>query len=1325
MPRLSKIGAAALAAFGWTGITTQTVSASYIVVAAGGGGGGYNNGGGGGAGGFQNGTATLDTSLTYTITVGAGGVGGNTATGRGTNGTNSSFSAIVTASVGGGGGGGFDGVSAGSAGLAGGSGGGGGAGSISSGGAGTAGQGNNGGTGNLEAGGGGGGASAVGANAARPSVGVGVGGNGGAGTASTISGISVTYAGGGGGGANAVTGSIAGVGGAGGGGTGSRAATTQATSGTANLGGGGGGQYGGSTLFGGAGGSGVVVISYPSPQKFSGGVVTTSGGNVIHTFTTSGTLGPIVPLVASYLIVAGGGGGGSDSAGGGGAGGFLTGSNVAINENLSYLVTVGAGGAGGTSTGVAGANGGNSSFSGYATSAIGGGGGGGRNANNAASGGSGGGGAGDTTNTLRTGAAGTVGQGNAGGNGVFGATAPSIIAGGGGGGAGAVGSAGISTGVGGNGGNGLASSISGISVTYAGGGGGGEGKVSVTAAGGTGGSGGGGNGAGTSTAGSIGFPGAANTGGGGGGGGRITTPGTGGAGGSGVVIISYPSPQKFSGGVVTLAGGDVVHTFNSTGYLTPLTFFSRSLRFRSSASAFLNKTNVLSPTNAIRWTWSGWIKRGTLGVAQTLVGQCNSSSDDSYLQFRTDNALTLGSYSGAGTDYGIITTAVFRDPSAWYHLVAVLDTANATAADRAILYVNGVRQTVGNAANGIWPQSSTNNKINAASEVVNIGRRPTLNDNLFDGYLTEINFIDGQALNPSSFGAIDNYGTWQPITYNGSYGTNGFSLPFSDTTSTTTLGYDVSPQGNNWTPNNFSLLANSTYDSMIDVPTPYDDGGNGRGNYCTLNPLINPGSRHTISQGNLAASLSTAADDRMLHGTVFTSSGKWYFEYVFTGGTSVGAIGIATNTAITIGGGVPQANSVIYLGNGAIYRNGTNLGTFTTYAANNVIGVAFNLDALTVAFYKNNTLVTTVTSVTADTYSAGVFGNGIGDGLVVNFGQRPFAYTPPTGFKALNTQNLPVPTIEAGNKWMDATIYTGNGSTQTITNSGAMQPDLVWIKGRSGATDHALYDSVRGATLQLESNTTTAETTEAQGVTAFTSAGFTIGSLAQLNTNAATYVGWQWKESTTAGLDIVSYTGAGVVRTVAHNLGVAPNMIIVKARNTAAGWFVYHTGLTTPANNAVFLNTTAAESNSLTYWSNTVATSSVFTVGTASTLNGTNYISYVFANVPGFSQFGKYTGNGSADGPFVYCGFRPRFLTIKRIDGSGGWITWDSSRNQFNVTNSILYLNTSGAEINGPSVDLLSNGFKLRGVAADINASAGVYVYSAFAENPFKYANAR
>ncbi len=176
---------------------------------------------------------------------------------------------------------------------------------------------------------------------------------------------------------------------------------------------------------------------------------------------------------------------------------------------------------------------------------------------------------------------------------------------------------------------------------------------------------------------------------------------------------------------------------------------SRSVRLRSSASAYFNKTNSSSPTDSRKWTWSGWVKRGSLSATQNLLSQANSGSDDSYLQFGSSDKLVLGSYSGAGTDYGILTSGLFRDPSAWYHIVAVLDTANATAADRGILYVNGVRQTVTNSANGVWPQNSTNNKINTASQVVNIGRRP-----LGDTYLAlnkyhPVSFGDeGGATNP-------------------------------------------------------------------------------------------------------------------------------------------------------------------------------------------------------------------------------------------------------------------------------------------------------------------------------------------------------------------------------------------------------------------------------------------------------------------------------------------------------------------------------------------------------------------------------------------------
>ena len=769
MPRLSKIGAAALAAFGWTGISS--VTASYLVV-AGGGGAGSAFGGGGGAGGYQASTTTLNPTLSYTVTVGAGGAGANSSIG--VQGGNSQFGTL-TASVGGGAGAG------GGAGGAGGSGGGAG----SYGGAptfaaalGTAGQGNNGGqnTGSANYGtGGGGGAGAVGGTGTTTVVGA-----GGVGLASSISGTSTYYAGGGGGAGGTGFITTPGSGGNGGGGAGGNTSTFVGNPGTANTGGGGGaGAYNGSSWFiGGSGGSGVVIISYPAPQKFGGGVITTSGSNVIHTFNTSGTLTPLSSLTASYLIVAAGGGGGSYAGGGGGgAGGLLTGSGVTIDSNSTYIVTVGAGGVGGVNASPVATNGGNSLFSAYATSAVGGGFGGGYygSFSAGATGGSGGGapygGAGSGS--------GTSGQGNNGGAGSGGGL--TYNGAGGGGGAGAVGgNANTSSGApAGNGGIGLTSSISGTSTYYAGGGGGGD----YTSTAGTGGTGGGGNGGSNGNA----SAGTSNTGGGGGGSGA--TGSSGGAGGSGIVIISYAgSTQQMAGGVVTIAGGNVIHTFTSSGYLTPIKYVNNSLRFRSSASAYLNRT-FGTPTSGTTWSFSAWVKLGTIPSTGTLFEAGTGASN-------TFNRCTFGQVSaelnwrqvnGSGTltaEKG--TSMLFRDPAAWYHIVCVWDTNNATSSDRQRVYVNGVRVTSFGANTD--PSSGLVSYFNTATYVHYIG---ALNLSgigaYFDGYMTEINFVDGQALTPNSFGTINSYGVWQPITYSGSYGTNGFYLPFSNNSTGSTL----------------------------------------------------------------------------------------------------------------------------------------------------------------------------------------------------------------------------------------------------------------------------------------------------------------------------------------------------------------------------------------------------------------------------------------------------------------------------------------------------------------------------------------------------------
>ena len=1003
MPRLSKIGAAALAAFGWS--TGSSVTATYLQVAGGGGGGGSftntNGDGGGGGGGYLSGTVSLNPASSYAVTVGAGGAGGNGAgVGQGTSGSNSLLSAVTTTSIGGGGGGGSTGANAYRNGLSGGSGGGAasysGLGSV---GAGTAGQGNNGGNANSSSGnypgGGGGGAGSVGGDATTT-----VGGSGGVGLANSISGTSTYYAGGGGGGCYS-TGGTPGAGGNGGGGAGNSngGAGYSATSNTGG-GGGGAGSTSATTSTGGNGGSGIVIISYPAPQKFGGGVVTTSGSNVIHTFTTSGTLSPLSSLTASYLIVAGGGGGGFDSngsAGGGGAGGMLTGSGITIDTNSTYLVTVGSGGAGASTSGIAsGSSGTNSSFSLVPTIAIGGGYGGARASGGA--GGSGGGACDGTNGAGNLGGAGTTGQGNAGGTAVSGSYAGAC----GGGGAGAVGA--NNTGgpnVGGNGGNGLQSSISGTATYYAGGGGGGGYNGGSTR--GTGGLGGGGNGNNNGN----GTPGTANTGGGGGGGssGNPTGIGAGQAGGSGIVIISYAgSVQQMAGGTVTIVGGNVIHTFTSSGYLAPLKYVGNSLRFRSSASAYLNRT-FGAGTSDQKFTISAWVKRGALGATSCIMSNANSIPGSNEAQFVFTNTDNLRFYTSGGT-YSVITTQVFRDPSAWYHLVCQVDVTQATAANRVIMYVNGVQITSYGTAN--YPPQNTNIGFNNAY-AHGIGAYVATPTQFFDGYIAELNFIDGQALTPNSFGTFNSYGVWQPITYGGSYGTNGFYLPFTNKTSTTTLGYDFSPNGNNWTTNNISLTAGSTYDSMTDVPTLTSTTA---ANYCVLNPIMNYGTAPAvITNGNLTAtSNSSSSYGASLLGTMAVSSGKWYWEFVVSSsivtGSKVGIVGTNYNPNFQNDAYFTYyASGYGYQSNGQKQNNNSYASYGATYTNGDVIGVAFDADGGTITFYKNGTSQGQAYSGISGTFFPAIYGY-TSSVMNINFGQQPFVYTPPTGFVALNTYNL-------------------------------------------------------------------------------------------------------------------------------------------------------------------------------------------------------------------------------------------------------------------------------------------------------------------------------
>jgi len=412
---------------------------------------------------------------------------------------------------------------------------------------------------------------------------------------------------------------------------------------------------------------------------------------------------------------------------------------------------------------------------------------------------------------------------------------------------------------------------------------------------------------------------------------------------------------------------------------------SNSLRFRSSATAYLNRTPTVT-SNQQALTISCWVKRGKLGASQNLFQAFTSGSTYSYLYFTSSDVLNFANVVSSVGKGDISTNAVFRDPAAWYHIVLSLNYATPSAT----IYINGVAQSVTVntalvASNLSWNTSGVGNYIASNATPANT----------FDGEMANIQFIDGQALTPSSFGATDaTTGAWQPIAYTGSYGTNGFYLPFTNTTSTATLGNDSSGNSNTWTVNNISLTAGSTYDSMTDVPTLTSATA---ANYAVLNTLSNPPTGLAID-GNLVGSSTSAAEGYWNSTIAIPTTDKWYWEAQFVTGNS----GIRTSTTTSSLG----TYSVMLNEGGKLYVNGADLGVVaSTYSGTDIMGVTVDPSTTTIKWYKNNTLNYTYT-YTAQTLPLFAFFGKYSNNVTANFGQRPFSYTPPSGFLPLNTYNL-------------------------------------------------------------------------------------------------------------------------------------------------------------------------------------------------------------------------------------------------------------------------------------------------------------------------------
>jgi hypothetical protein len=728
----------------------------------------------------------------------------------------------------------------------------------------------------------------------------------------------------------------------------------------------------------------------------------------------------------------------------------------------------------------------------------------------------------------------------------------------------------------------------------------------------------------------------------------------------------------------------------------------QSLRFRSASADYLSRTPTIS-SNRTTWTWSGWVKRSKLGGGW-LFGS-NNSNNQAYtgITFDANDKIYLLTGTTVPSNPHLATSnQVFKDTTKWVHIVSTLDANNSDPTKRWRVWADGVELAMTVTAQ--MAQGLALN-INASQEHC-LGRQGGgTAAGYFEGYMADVNFVDGQVLDPTSFGQWDANGYWIPKSYDGSYGTNGFHVNFADKSGTTltTLGKDISGNGNNWNPYNFSVAAGTTLDVLDDSPT---------NNYAVLDQgraVLSTGNTYNAGIYNGGLNINCAYDGGVgtAPASIAVASGKWYYESSLALNSGAGQMLMgfySLNTALA-------ANQGYWIGNGGNLASG-----------DGIWGCAIDWDKGYIWFrnaagnwVSGDPVLGTSPSLTFAPGTIGSFYCGAGrtsgyngsPNVWVNFGQRPFAYSVPTGYAALCENNV--------------AEYTYDIET----------PDLVWIKSRSTTTNHMLFDSTRGPGKSVSTNLTAAEANDPNSLIKFDKNGFYLGNNTSVNALSGSFVAWTWKEGVTPGLDIVTYTGNGVNgRQIPHSLGKVPSLIIEKDLTAGTfAWSVQGCGkLWSPATSNLFFNTTNGLNPAGAYGA---PTADYFypSLTSYANVNGNQNVAYVFAEVPGFSKFGSYTGNGSTDGTFVNCGFRPAFVMVKAISTGGSgfdWIMVDNSRESFNPEQTPLWADLTSAEATSAQMDFLSNGFKLRAGAGSGGNSSGVsYIFMAFAEAPFKFSNAR
>ena len=758
------------------------------------------------------------------------------------------------------------------------------------------------------------------------------------------------------------------------------------------------------------------------------------------------------------------------------------------------------------------------------------------------------------------------------------------------------------------------------------------------------------------------------------------------------------------------------------------------------------------------WTFSFWYKRGNITSQQCIFSSYDSGDGDSVrVEFTAADKLRVYATGYAAGNFDYLTTQLFRDPTNWGHIVVALDAANTQLR----IWHNG---TLISAFDTSTAPANQNYDVNNAMPKT-LGRDDVGDNNYFDGYLAEVISVDGTEYTMDDFGESKN-GVWVPKTSIGvTYGTYGFYLPFS-TSGVASPGSDLGmdDSGNN---NDFDADAGGSVAQVTDSPT---------NNWCTLNPVgkMSYGSKYaqpTYTYGNCKLTGSTSTYHMSL-GEEVPTFGKWYFEFKTTGWsadeTAIVGWDRLDNTNDLSGVGIQEL--YINTANHYVYNNGATTFTDTTNPADaNIYQVAIDADNNKVWFGIDDTWYDSAGGSTGDpaagsnavltsilsparfrflTYDDMVielnFGNPtftITSGNTDDNGYGNFEYAPPTGFLALNSANIAssltiLDSIDQPAEAVYVNTRTGTGAEATISDvlfdvsAGAM----VTIKNRDQADEWVVTDTVRGATKELNYDSTNAESTDAQGVKSFSSTGYVLGTSNNYNVNTENFLDWVVREGAAYGFDIVTYTGTGSAHTESHSLGVVPSMYIVKERDQAIyHWGVYHSlAASDPETDYAYLSTNAAFADGNTFWNDTAPTSSVFSVGTTPVANENTkgYVAYLFADIPGLCKAFAFLGNGNADGPYIPLGFRAGAFFIKRATvGAANWMIYFNKflNNSYNPVDTATYIDIPVTEsVNSIwRTDVLSQGIKIIGTNSAVNNNAELYIGMAWAEQFGAYSNAR